>query len=185
MTRARGFTLLEVMVALVVMGLFSLMAYRALDAVLGAEARARAEIERWRVLERAFGRVQGDLANVLDMPLAGRGFRLAEYAGGQELSWDRLLPDDEPGGLRRAGYRQAGGRLSRLVWREAAPPGEAAAEAPLLDGLDALHFRCLDGQGAWHDAWPLAGMEARPPRAVEIQLTLAGGAVVRRVMLAQ
>lgn len=185
MNKPRGFTLLEVMVALVIMTLFSLMAYRALDAVLGAEARARAEIERWRVLERAFARLQGDLANVLDMPLAGRGFRLADSGGGQELSWDRLLPDDEPGGLRRTGYRHDGGTVSRLVWREAAPPGEAPAEAPLLEGLNGARFRCLDAQGAWRDAWPTNGAEPRPPRAVEIQLTLADGANVRRVILAQ
>lgn len=185
MIRTRGFTLLEVMVALVIMGMFSLMSYRALDAVLGAEARARAEIERWRVLERAFARLQGDLANVLDLPIAGRGFRLVEVGAAQELSWDSLLPEDEPGGLRRAGYRQADGRVSRLVWREAAPPGEAPAESRLLEGLNAASFRCLDAQGVWQRVWPVAGAEARAPRAVAIELTLADGTEVRRVLLAQ
>jgi general secretion pathway protein J len=183
--RQRGFTLLEVMVALLLMGLFSVMAYRALDAVLQAEAHARVEIDRWRGLAATLGRIENDLSNAI-AGVGGalpRGFRLE--AGGQLLAWDRLLPEDETGGLRRIGYAFAGGTLSRQLWREAAPPGESPLSSPILEGINTLAFRCMDPQGNWQTLWPAGAKETGLPRAVEVTIELASGEHIRRVMQVQ
>lgn len=180
--RARGFTLIEVMVALLLMGVFSTMAYRSLDAVLRADAHARAEIERWRGLTLAVGRLENDLYSAV-AGIGGRspgGFQLE--GAGAAMAWDRVLSEDEAGGVRRVGYDFAEGTLSRLVWREAAPPGEAASRQSILSGLRSGQFRCLDASGAWQSRWPVAGDETSMPRAVELVLELASGERVRRVL---
>ena len=183
--RQRGFTLLEVMVALLLMGLFSVMAYRALDAVLQAEAHARGEIDRWRGLALTLGRLENDLNNAVAGVggMQPRGFRLD--ADGLALAWDRLLPEDEAGGVRRVGYAYADGVLSRLLWREAAPIGELPLRAPVLPGLKSVLFRCLDSQGGWQASWPVTAADTGMPRAVEIVVELASGERIRRVMQVQ
>lgn len=185
--RARGFTLLEVLVALVLLALFAVTSYRALDSVLGAERHAGAEMARWRALAMAFTRINADLANVVaDVePSHGapRGLRAeADDAGTLRLDLDRLLPEDAVGGLQRVGYRYADGTLSRRVWQETAG---AANESPILEGLRGLSLRYLDRDGHWYAAWaPEAGHGALP-RAVEMRLLLASGEPLRRVFLLQ
>ncbi len=175
----RGFTLLEVMVALMLMGLLSVMAYRGLDAILVAEAHARAEMDRWDGVNRVFKRIENDLGNSVELGAAD--FFLG--ANGTSLAWTRLLPEDEPGGLRRVGYTFADGVLKRQVWRTAAPAEETPRTAELLAGAASVNFRCLDGQGAWHAQWPVASVNAGLPSAVELNLVLASGENLRRVVM--
>ena len=184
-TGMAGFTLIEVMVAMLLMGLLAVMSYRGLDAVLQAEAHARVELERWRAVDSAFRRIDNDLLNALGVADASgrRGFRID--ADGAGVAWDRLLPADEEGGVRRVGYAFRAGSLRRLVWREAAPAGEAAQETPLLDGVRAVSLRCMDARGVWQGGWPAAGQETELPRALEWRLTLADGVELRRVMKVQ
>jgi len=54
--RRRGFTLVEVLVALVILAVVALLAYRATAAMTDGEARLAAESERWRTLDRFFAR---------------------------------------------------------------------------------------------------------------------------------
>ena len=65
MKPAAGFTLMEVLVALVLLTLFTLVTYRALDSVLETQQRAGAEMKRWRKLATAFSRIESDLSNAV------------------------------------------------------------------------------------------------------------------------
>lgn len=53
MRAARGFTLVELLVALAVVALIGSLGWRGLDAVLGAQAAVQAESRRWEDVERA------------------------------------------------------------------------------------------------------------------------------------
>jgi general secretion pathway protein J len=179
--RARGFTLLEVLVALALMGLLGLMAYRGLDSVLVAEAHARAEMERWRVVRTALARIENDLGNAVEVGGVSGVFMLA--GSGASLGFARQLPEDEPGGVRRVTYDFAGTSLTRSLWPSAAPLGTTPMRSPVLDGFASGSFRCLDASGAWLSRWPASeGQQAGLPLAVEVNITLASGEAIRRVM---
>jgi general secretion pathway protein J len=185
----RGFTLLEVLVALVLLALFAVTSYRALDSVLAAERHASAEMAEWRRLALGFSRVKADLANAVTGIESRhgwrRGLRAGVDGGAPWLEIDRLLPEDQDGGVQRVGYRYRDGTLLRQVWREGTPTAEPASEAPVLEGLAGLDLRYLDAGGAWHPDWlPETGYGALP-RAVEMQFRFVAGQPLRRVFLLQ
>lgn len=59
--RNYGMTLVEVLVALAILGLLSLLGYRALDSTLRVRDRVAVEAGRWRELSFFFDRLRDDL----------------------------------------------------------------------------------------------------------------------------
>lgn len=183
-----GFTLLEVLIALVLLSVFTVTSYRALDAVLTAERHARAEMVRWQNLAVVFAGIESDLQDAVaaSIPLAaGRpGFRAErDDSGAAEFSLDRQLPADHTEGLMRIFYRYADGRLTRSslsLLRQTPEP----IEAELLDGLASVEFRYLDGVGVWQPAWG-AVQFGQLPRAVAMVLAWPDGRHLRRVFRLQ
>jgi general secretion pathway protein J len=190
---SRGFTLLEVMVAMVLMALFAVAGYRALESVLAAERHAGGELQRWHTLASAFARIGGDLGslvpNVAAAPGEVRGLRLAVDSEQRvELAWDRLLPRDQAGGIKRVGYRFHDGGVYRLTWPESVANSvannvvDSAEELRVLTGVSKLSVRALDDKNVWQTRWPLPGA-GEAPRAVEWLFELNDGTRLRRVWL--
>jgi general secretion pathway protein J len=185
-----GFTLLEVLVALVLLTVFSVTAYRALDAVLQAERHATSDMARWRQLSLAFARIEADLGNAIAglEPRHGqaRGVHAGrDEAGAAHFDLDRLLPEDRGGGVQRVGYLYRDGELRRRVWPDNAPAGTSPADTTVLAGLAELGLRYLDQAGQWRTDWsPRPGYEPLP-RAVELRLRQVSGPDIRRVFLLQ
>ena len=57
----RGFTLVEVLVALAILAIVAALAYRGTSALVDGEARLAAEATRWRTLDAVFTRIESDL----------------------------------------------------------------------------------------------------------------------------
>ena len=114
MKRALGFTLVEVLVALAILGVLAVLGWRGLDAVLGNEARARAEFDRWDGVELALRQLDRDPSPQAWRVRDGR----LEYSGVELLqNVADLQIHEEKNFLRVDVVLSSGERIWRVVLR--------------------------------------------------------------------
>jgi len=188
---ARGFTLVEALVALVVLAIVAVLAYRGTAALTSGEAQLAAESARWRTLDAVFTRLEADLRQALPRP-ARNGARLeaawstqpADAAGNTALVFSRAGPEFalEPGAAgQRIGYRVRDGALEVLFWPQLDNLGDRAPAAyALVDHVASFRVQALADDGRWSERWP-ARSEDRLPRAVRVELILDDGLVLARL----
>jgi general secretion pathway protein J len=189
-SRSTGFTLIEVLLALAIFGVISVLAYRATAALTDGEARLSAEAQRWRTLEALFTRFEADIRQAIprDSRVGARSepawlAREADVAGNAALVFSRAGAEfaDEPGiAGQRIGYRLRGHAVEIAYW----PQLDNAADSQpavytLVDGVAGFRIAYLSRAGAWRDTWPLQG-EGPLPRAVRVDLKLDSGEEIER-----
>lgn len=189
--RPRGFTLIEVLIAIAILALVATLAYRAVAALTESEARLATESSRWRALDGLFARLEADMREALPREARNGGasepawLGAVDAAGNAELRFSRAGPEFalEPGsGGQRIGYRLRDGAVQVLYWPRLDQPATVVPEAYALAGpIAQLRVAYLDAAGAWRERWPALG-EAVVPRAVRVTVTLDRGEVIERWM---
>ena len=194
MYRNRGFTLVELLVALAIFALLTAFAYRGLTAMLESREALQQESRKWRDLAVFVGRIERDLGAVLDRAATGAsGTTLAPVSSSLETAASREglaitrsgspLQQNALAAPQRIAYRLAGDRVERLTWAsvDAAPRDEPGA-VTVLAGVAGVAFRFLDPSGEWRTQWGLPGASQPMPAAVEVTLRLASGERIVRVV---
>jgi general secretion pathway protein J len=187
-TRARGFTLVEALLALAIFGVISVLAYRATAALTDGESRLSAEAARWRTLEALFTRFEADIRQAIPRTVRAGSARepawLGTAYGGQSAlvftrAGSEFFVEPAPAG-QRMGYRLREGTLELAYW-PALDHADAAQPLvyPLVADDEAFRLEYLTRDGAWRESWPLFG-EDPIPRAVRLALTLADGTRIDR-----
>jgi general secretion pathway protein J len=187
---SRGFTLLELVVAMALFAVLSTLAYTGLDSVLRARERSTEQLDRLaevRIALLLFGR---DVEQAMPRPIRDQyGDVQPAFSGGSGLELTRggwRNPLGRPRGhLQRVAYRLEEDALVRLSW----PVLDRAQDSeprrtPLLQGVRELSLRYLSADGAWSADWPQnedrSVAERELPRAVELGLDLEDwGRIVR------
>jgi general secretion pathway protein J len=194
-SRAVGFTLVELLVALAIFAIMSGFAYRALNSMLESREALAKESRKWRDVALFVGRVERDLGAVLPRratsalgtPLAPLSSSVDLGPGVAGLALSRsgnMLAGNASAAPQRVAYRLNEGRVERLAWASVdAAPRDEPAGTPVLADTAALAFRFLDPKAfEWRADWGLPGNAAQAlPAAVEMTLTLASGERVVRL----
>ena len=188
--RPRGFTLVEALVALAILALIAVLAYRATAALTGGEARLSEESTRWRTLDTVFNRLEADMRQAV--PRSVRHGSAAEPAwmtepqeagGSSALVFSRAGPEftAEPGRAgQRVGYRVRDGTLEALFWPQLDNvAGRSPSAYALLPGVADFRVLALTANGQWSSRWPTRADDG-VPRAVRVQLVLADGTRIER-----
>ena len=188
--RQRGFTLVEALVAIAILALVALLAWRATAAMTDGEQRLSVESARWQHLDALLTRLEADMRQALPRP-ARNGARSepawvavpADAAGNTSLVFTRAGPDaaDEPGaGGQRVGYRWRDGYIDVLYWPRLDDTANATpATYALVDGIARFRVLQLSSDDRWSPRWPLPGAAALP-RGVRIEIVLADGSIIDR-----
>lgn len=194
-TRQTGFTLLELLVALAVFSLVSVMAYSGLRTVLQSKQQTDLHAQRIQQLQTAVLMMERDFSQFVSRPVRDEfgdesealqatdygahqiAFTHAGYANPTAMSRSTL---------QRVAYGIEEERLMRFSW----PMLDRAQNSEpyqviLLDGVRELSLRYYDKNGEWQSQWPPANLdpdEAVPlPKGVEVTLALTDMGEIRRL----
>lgn len=192
----RGFTLLELLIAISVLSLVSIIAWRGLDTLVTTRERLAPEGDDVRALLTAFGQLERDLAHIASptlFALASNPVQVRLATSGQVIEIVRIAPPDESGALaiQQVFYRVDDGALLRQATpaTRAPRPVEAAefSNVRLLDKVTAMRVRLWQPGSGWV-APGLAGPQppgqaAVPPQGIEVNVERTDGKTYRRVLL--
>ena len=180
-----GFTLLELLVAIGVFAVFSLMAYGGLGEVLKTQAAVEASAEETRDLQMALFRLEQDIEQARLRPIVDQfgdpvaAFRLTTDNVLDFTRGGRLNPMGRPiSSLQRVAYLIQDSNLIRHAWPVLdLAQNTVPLETELLEGVVDIRWRFLDEQNEWQTEWPTLSantgaspIDARPPIAVELML---------------
>jgi general secretion pathway protein J len=197
-TSARGFTLIEVLVAIAVFTVVGIMAMVGYNELVQQTEAARAGMQRVRAVQMTMLRMAQDFEQLEPRPvqpplgtelqpclLATRsGDVLAEFT---RAGWSN------PAGiqrstLQRAAYRFADGKLIRSHWQVLDRTlSNEPIEIELLDKVKDIQLRFMTRDRSWLEQWPAPGAQNvgsvdERPIAIEIALELEDwGRIVRIV----
>ncbi len=195
---SRGFTLLELLVAMAIFAVVGVMAFGGLIAVLNQQELAEAQADRWREVHSGMRVLTRDLQQLHPRPVR-------DALGDRHEAAVRALPGDgyalqltrggwtNPSGLPRAtlqrvAYRIEDDRLVREYW----PVLDRTLQTEpvvvdLFDGVDSLELRLLDWRGQWQTQWPPPDVPPEAalhlaPRAVELTFELQDMGRITRLL---
>lgn len=196
-TRSNGFTLVELLIAILIFGILAMLAYGGLDSVMQSRDRTESELNRLRQVQMTFSQMQRDIEQ-----LAARdghdalGGKLLRLSAGQTSDTGLLLQYTRTGWRNPA--QQTRSYLQRIAWRldddklyRASWPyvdrafDDQATSIMLIDKIRDVKLRFLDNKNAWHDLWPLPdaladGKTLLQPVAIEVTVVMDDwGEIVR------
>lgn len=188
--RPRGFTLLELLVAITVLSIVSLIAWRGLDSLVHTRERLLPEAEEVRDLLVAFGQMERDLAQVVNtsfVPLESPPLNVRGGAAAT-LQLVRMAPhaEGEPSAVQFIVYQVRDGRLLRLASAPLAAlnaPSGTLVETSLLSDVQSMQVRVWLPGGGWvaPEAAPAPNSRGAPP-GLELVVERSDGRRYRRVM---
>jgi general secretion pathway protein J len=198
-TKTRGFTLIELMVAILIATIMAAMAYGAINQAMTTrvmlderQARLLAVQTTMRVMAQDFGQL--DARPVRDpsgngmQPVLKSNQTTAPYLTFTRAGWANPAGVQRPA-IQRVSYVLDGKKLRREHWPVLdALLATQTVKRELLDGVKTVQFRYMDVNRQWKDSWPAAGVGNAAivdyrlrPIAVEVTIDLEDWGKIRRV----
>ena len=194
----KGFTLVELLVAIAVLAIVAVLGWRGLDGIIRSRQALTATMEQTRGLQLAFAQLQSDCEHLVpDTSLRNRPNLLAEN---DRLTLVRsVFMENEPSRLQVVSYRVRDGVLTRrestatrdlqqldALWQAALSDSDTAPPVTMQTGVAAMTMRLWQNntwrstttgaaqQTAQAVASPLALPVSTAPTGLEVALQLQG-----------
>jgi general secretion pathway protein J len=157
----KGFTLLELLIALSIFALIAAMAYNGLGTVLELSTHTQQQAQYWKKIQFTFARLQQDVEYFTPRSIRNLygDVEPALSAQRDSVAWTRdgwLNPLQQARSeLQRVRYRYQDGGLWRDQW---AVLDQAQDSQPysilMLNNVDQVKWQFLDQDQVWHEEWP-------------------------------
>jgi general secretion pathway protein J len=194
MNRTSGFTLLEMLLAVVIYALVGMASYGILSGVTDSDKLSKETTEQLGGIQRAFFLMERDFLQISQRKVRIDGEKAGEriFTGGELImeseggavafthdGWRNpglILPRSE---LQAVSYRMMESKLERLFFNYTDPvTGETPKVQILLEGIEALSFEFYSDD-EWVKLWEKPGL----PRAVKVIIETEALGEVYRVFL--
>ncbi len=193
-----GFTLIEVIVALSIFAMLSVIGYKGISSLIQTKERVEAEDSKWQQLILFYDRFELDVKQTVNRSVRTRDdlvepawYGSPSFSGedGAQLVFSRLGDPEQPGFMmdtRRVGYRLHNGAVELLLWPSLdAAPSARPEVFKVLPHVAQMTISYLSEDGKWANFWPDAKTAAQKktfaPVAVELSIKLETGEAVTRV----
>lgn len=167
--RSRGFTILELLVAVSLLSVLAILSWRGMESVLSGRDRIVESSDELRALTITMAQIEEDLRRAWPVRLLGLAMPSVAFSPGSEreppaLELLRETPSDDTTRVQRVIWRLRDGVIERgfSAWSVPMPgdsnpvPDIPFTWQPVVAGVEALEFRgWLDGRG-WQPASGLA-----------------------------
>lgn len=198
MHKQRGFTLLELLVAITIFAVVSAVSYGTLIRVIDQDEHLEHERKYWQRLASTLLRLEDDLAYVVPRKIRDNNGILTVAFFGQPVDSRAISPPSleftrtgqwtletsRTPGMQRVAYRVKDNDLLREVWPNLdRAPTDHPRSTTLISGIEQFDLRFLSADGKWLDRWPATGAGDTAPNGVELTLKTIGRPPVRRVYI--
>ncbi len=192
MRSVSGFTLLELLIAMVIFSTMSLMAYAGLNSVLTSNRITQAYEKDLKDLQRSMMFLEKDIRQLVARPRHagyGESFPAVQTDLGLEgvLEFTRSGNPNPAGALRsslqRVRYVLDKGELQRWSWSLVDHLDGKPIIMPLMNGVENISFRFMTKNKRWQTKWRIKN-KFKLPKAVEISIThKRWGKIVRLISI--
>jgi general secretion pathway protein J len=178
MTNKRGFTLVELLIAISVLAMVAVLGWRGLDSIVRARVALTADLEQTRGLQLAFAQMQSDASHIASVAAIG-GRPILDAQPGRLTLVRTVFSDNQPSRVQVVAYRVRDGVLTRresiatrdlkdleTAWSAMMGDTDTAQTVILQSGVDQMAIRTWgsDGMG-WRIGGAAGGTSANPGSA--------------------
>jgi general secretion pathway protein J len=153
MKRARGFTLVELLVAISILAIVAVLGWRGLDGIVRARVALTAQMETTRGMQLAFAQLQSDCEHMATLNMLPKR-EVVSFDSDRLTMVRQVFLENEPTRMQVVAYRVVGGVLTR---RETA----ATRDLQQLDVLWKAALTDADSGGAVALQAGVAGMQVQ------------------------
>lgn len=177
----QGFTLLEVLIALFIFTILSMILVGALHSVITASTRTEQQAERLRALQMALLIMSRDIEQTVNRPVLNASGREDQSFIGtaRDFTFTHAGLANPTGNLARSNLQRTHYYSDEhSLWRANfgaldQAPNAAPQTRRLLQDVTDVHFQYVDKTGRLHPAWPLQDQNDQVlPQAVKVFLTI-------------
>jgi general secretion pathway protein J len=184
MQRARGFTLVELLVAIGILAMVAVLGWRGLDGIVRARVALTDQMEMTRGMQLAFAQMQSDCEHAADATLLGRRPYLLQ-ADNRLTLVRTVFNENEPARLQVIAYRLVDGQLTRresnttrdlaeldALWQASVSDTDPTPPVTLEGGVASMSLLVWQNN-AWRkqpDLAPQGGLPATPITGLQVVL---------------
>lgn len=192
--RTRGFTLLEILIAVFILGIISAIMVRGLQIVITSKDNLTRISQRLNNLDMSTTFLGNDIRAMINRPIADANGAsepavILRDDGQQTLEFSRGGVSnplaERRSTIQRVAYQLAGGKLVRLSWpvldRVASTTPEKRV---LLKNVESLHWQFVANDSRLYSSWPGTNVGNQIlPKAVKVTIKIQGWGTISRLFM--